>query len=118
MARLQQFSVDSSGQTLTQTTTPSREIQNLSPIKLGVIRAIPMITFISAIGIVIMTYCFLFVMKRKNEIHPSHQQSLCGQADLRSSNNSNYQNELVSESRPAHCKPEFFTPTLSRNSAM
>ena len=57
-SRSQKFSVDSSVQILTQTTTPSRETQTLSPIKLGIVRAIPMVTFISAIGIVIMTYCF------------------------------------------------------------
>ena len=116
--RLQQFSVDLSVQILTQTTTPPREIQTLSPIKLGIVRAIPMVTFISAIGIVIMTYCFLFVRKRKNEIHPSHQQAFCGEPGLRSPDNSNYQNELVSESGSAQCKPEFLTPTLSCNSAM
>ena len=69
------------------------KLQTVPLVKFVIASAIPIFTFISAILIVIITYCFLFVMKRKkNEIYPSHQQNFCGELDIRRSYNSNSQN--------------------------
>lgn len=97
--------------------------------------ALPTFMFLFAVGVL----CSLFVTKRKNEIHPPNQKTLCGKMDLHDPNNPNYQNVshhhifgtdfqkllgkvvvIISnfkwehEMGPDQCKPEFFTPTQIR----
>ena len=60
----------------------------MSPIKTGIAVALPTFMFLFAVGVL----CSLFVTKRKNEIHPPNQKTLCGKMDLHDPNNPNYQN--------------------------
>ena len=75
-----------------------KPISAVSPIKTGIAVALPTFMFLFAVGVL----CSLFVTKRKNEIHPPNQKTLCGKMDLHDPNNPNYQN--VSGSSPSGAK--------------